>query len=303
MYLDSASAILAAQPCRPIQDWESEAVARAENLTRMMACGRAQLYQTMIDPSEVAAEFGLPTALAVASGQQASLPTRAGLITNPASQPSPSAFAFSRADLIANAPAVTGEPQGCARTIVPRPVMPAQPHPTMPQQAPIVINTPAGSAPQQVPTAPQWTNLCWALRNQAVDPSQFAAGDYQKLQLKCSQLGYAGTCTPPPNTADYLRIAKAAGTLPMIPITDAVLNSIPAVSSDLFPLSCQESYTQAGLTGYAPPWSDAWVMDQTSASSSSGAMGWIAANPWLALGIGVGAIALLAQGQKKGRRR
>jgi hypothetical protein len=52
-----------------------------------------------------------------------------------------------------------------------------------------------------------------------------------------------------------------------------------------------------GLTGYAPPWSDAWVMQQ-GVAESSGAMNWIADHPWWVLAAaGAGVFALSRRGK------
>jgi hypothetical protein len=52
-----------------------------------------------------------------------------------------------------------------------------------------------------------------------------------------------------------------------------------------------------GLTGYAPPWSDAWVMQQ-GVAESSGVMNWLADNGWWVLAAaGAGVLALSRRGR------
>jgi len=59
-----------------------------------------------------------------------------------------------------------------------------------------------------------------------------------------------------------------------------------------------------GLTGYNPPWSDAWVMPNGNGDGSSdvGVGGWIKEHPWWALAIAGAGVFALSKGTK-GRRR
>ena len=59
-----------------------------------------------------------------------------------------------------------------------------------------------------------------------------------------------------------------------------------------------------GLTGYAPSWSDAWVMRDTQLipSQDMGVLGWIQAHPWLSLALGAVAVYGVSQSGKRGRR-
>ena len=59
------------------------------------------------------------------------------------------------------------------------------------------------------------------------------------------------------------------------------------------------SSSQLGLTGYAPPWGNAFVSPQSGDGGGS-VMGWIQANPWLSLAIAAGGVLV---GSWKGRRR
>ena len=57
----------------------------------------------------------------------------------------------------------------------------------------------------------------------------------------------------------------------------------------------------SGLTGYAPAWSDAWVMDMAGSASSNdvGVVGWMQAYPWVILAAAAaGAYALSRRGKR-----
>lgn len=56
-----------------------------------------------------------------------------------------------------------------------------------------------------------------------------------------------------------------------------------------------------GLAGYGPRWGDAAMMPELLPASSNGFLDWIRANPWLALAIVGGGIAVITH-QQKGRR-
>lgn len=59
----------------------------------------------------------------------------------------------------------------------------------------------------------------------------------------------------------------------------------------------------AGLTGYNPPWSDAWVMrsETVNPQKDMGVSGWIKDHPWLSLAIAGAGMFALSQ-TKRGRR-
>lgn len=100
--------------------------------------------------------------------------------------------------------------------------------------------------------APRYSNLCWALRNGAVDRSQFAPGVYEALQLRCSQLGYAGACVPPPDVQTWLDQNRRAGTLPAIYVTQADIDSLPQ-APDLGGVSCPQSWKLGGMLDTSAP--------------------------------------------------
>ena len=55
-----------------------------------------------------------------------------------------------------------------------------------------------------------------------------------------------------------------------------------------------------GLTGYAPPWSDAFVGDSGSGGSGfdMGVVGWIQSHPWLSLAIAAGGVFAASRGRR-----
>lgn len=124
----------------------------------------------------------------------------------------------------------------------PEPVLTTVQGPTVP-----AVFTPAVAAiPAAAPAVrPRWGNLCFALRHGMVDESQFEPGVYAALQLRCSQLGYAGACPPPREVALYLAHGRAAGTLPYIAVSDADLAALPPVLSELG--TCPESAAMGGV--------------------------------------------------------
>jgi hypothetical protein len=181
-----------------------------------------------------------------------------------------------------------------------------QPRMMMPQPAPVVIAPqPAApalpatqssypSTPAQIMSTPQWTNLCWAMRNGAVLSSQFTAADYLNLDWACSQKGYTGACPPPPNVQKYL----AQGNLPMIPVSQSVIDGIPQ-APDLTGVACPQSYMMAGLSGIAPQWGS-----YSRSQDSGGSIDWLAticSHPVAAILISAGIGWALTQMTKKGR--
>ena|ERR1035441_7780323 len=73
-----------------------------------------------------------------------------------------------------------------------------------------------------------------------------------------------------------------------------------AIGPASMPPGTTQSRTLEGLTGYAPPWSDALVTDSQSQMDNpdAGVGGWIASHPWLALAIAVGGAVVLSRRQK-----
>lgn len=304
MYLPSDSPLLQGQRSNAAR----KAVcsdARRNTAALQAIQGRVGLFQTIQSPADLAVIFGPglgASALAMQNGSQAARAMiMVGQDTTPGG-PGPTAQ-----QMIAAAPksySLNGQPSqvnGCAWALPPQLTVGPDPTPTMPLVAPVVVQTPIG--PAAVPPAlavgvPIWTNLCWAMRNGAVNPSQFDPAEFSALQYRCMQLGYTGACAPPPNTQAYLAAGRRAGTLPHIQVSEDLLNAMPP-APPLGGMSCPDSYRMAGLTGYAPPWSDALVTSQPNADGSpdTGVGAWIFDHPWLSLALAVGgAVALSRRG-------
>jgi hypothetical protein len=285
--------------------------------------GRVALFETLMSPADLALTFGPGLGVDAQLLQANSAAARATILTGtPLSTPGASATVQQIADslmgtagaaptaqqVVDSAPQVfslNGQPSqvnGCVWALPPQRTLGPPPVPTMPLAAPAVFQTaigPASFPPPISPNVPIWTNLCWALRNGAVDASQFDPAEFQALQYRCMQLGYTGACAPPPNTLAYLSAGRRAGSLPHIHVTEDVLNALPS-APDMTGIGCPESYRMAGLTGYAPSWSDALVTSQASVTGSSdtGVGAWISDHPWLALLIaGAGAVVMSRRGR------
>jgi hypothetical protein len=173
------------------------------------------------------------------------------------------------------------------------------PIPIAPQRVTMPPMMPAPVVVPEVAAAPRYSNLCWALRNGAVDVSQFDPTEYAALSYRCTTLGYAGACTPPPNVALWLNQQRRAGTLPHISVPASMLDGIPQ-APDLTGKSCPESWALAGMAGYGrrrgrrglgAPWGDAGSMPSTAgwpgAAGSSVSNGWLALLFFGAVGVGL----------------
>lgn len=114
---------------------------------------------------------------------------------------------------------------------------------TFPTRAPVPVSLP------QTAAAPKYKNLCWALRNAAVDRSQFDYAELTALQQRCMQLGYTGACVPPPAVALWLAQQRVAGTLPHISVRPSDLDSIEK-APPLEGVNCTGSWALAGMSGY-----------------------------------------------------
>jgi hypothetical protein len=307
MYLQSNTPIMAQQTVdQAVHGAESDARILC---TKMQAArGRLNSYETLISPEQAAQIFGAQSGANVALMQQQTQASRAsGLLAGmvPDDTVTSTSGDPSVAQVVSSAPVViplNRNQARCSRTIVETRLPNPQPTPTMPEVAPTMLSTPAGQVSVQPATQPHWNNLCWALRNGAVDASQFDKTELWNLAIKCGQMGYAGACVAPPDVLAWLVEGRANGTLPHISVSQADLDAIPQ-APPLSAVPCTQSYAMGGLSGIAPPWSNAWVMpiddSQDYPTSTPGLFGWIQSHPWLSLAIAGGAA--LAIGRSGGQ--
>ena len=155
---------------------------------------------------------------------------------------------------------------------------------TMPERmpAPVVIPTMA--------LAPKYKNLCWAMRNGAVDRSQFDPAEFEKLSYTCTTRGYQGACIPPPNVALWLDQQRRAGTLPHISVSQSDLDAIPPADIQGV-MTCTQSWAAGGLAGYrrgmGAPWGDAGTMPSTAGWPDASPVNWKALLFLGAVGVGL----------------
>ena len=176
----------------------------------------------------------------------------------------------------------------------------------IPVPAPVVVmppQAPARVAVAEVAQAPKYGNLCWALRNGAVDYSQFDPAEYQALQIRCMELGYTGACVAPPLIALWLDQQRRAGTLPHISVGPGALASIPQ-APPLTGVSCPGSWKLAGMAGYrglGAPWGDAGTVP-ANWGTGRGGRGAASAIDWKALlffgAVGVGLVWVAGNGRR-----
>ena len=175
--------------------------------------------------------------------------------------------------------------------------------PAVPTVAPVLVPVvpPAArpAAPAARPVMPRYSNLCYGVRHGMVDESQFDPAEYAALQLRCSQLGYAGACPPPAQIALYLVRGRAAGTLPHIAVSDAVLAALPAVPADLQTLgTCAESAARGGvgLGDYRCAAPGPAAAPANLASVPDGVLMWARRNPGTAGGLAAVLAAMAVSG-------
>jgi hypothetical protein len=177
---------------------------------------------------------------------------------------------------------------GCSRRgIRPAAVRSAPQVVTMPARAPEPINVPMNAS------APQYKNLCWALRNGMVTQDQFDPSEYMALYVACSQKGYAGGCPAPPLVALWQDQQRRAGTLPHITVRTSDLDAIPQ-APNLQAKSCAEAKALEGLSGYrrglGAAWGDAGSLPTTAAwpgASVPSTVNWRTLLVFAGLGVGL----------------
>jgi hypothetical protein len=143
MYLPSNTPILQDQR-EAAALHEAQSDARIQAMRRTSACGRARLFNTLVNPNSVADSIGMGTALDTAKLQAQTEASRASGIL--AIGGSASAGGPSTAEIIANAPEVVSLNRGggcSAPSYQPMPLGP-DPQPGMPQRAPIIVQGPDG---------------------------------------------------------------------------------------------------------------------------------------------------------------
>lgn len=244
MYLPSNTPLLQDQRAAAARHG-AESDARVQAMRRTAACGRARLFNTLLNPSSISESSGIGAGLDAAKLQGQTEASRASGLLNTGA-PSSSPVAPSIAEIIANAPEVVSLNRGggCQTQTVYKPVpLGPPPVPGMPQRAPTIVQTSSG--PLYVQGAPSTI-----------------AGDY-----------------PPQN-----QIAASGR------------SSQPSA----LPIKGYYSILPAGLTGYAPPWSDAGVLPNGGVPEvpGVGVGGWIMDHPWLSLLLAGGGVYALSRRQR-----
>jgi hypothetical protein len=257
MYLPSNTLLLTDQRAAAARHG-AESDARVQAMRRTSACGRARLFNTLINPNSVADGMGAGAGLDAAKLQQQTEASRASGIFSAGdggngggAGAGADSVGSSVAEIIANAPEVVSLNRGGGCQIrnayQPVPLAPS-PQPGMPQRAPVVVSTPAGPVSFQGP------------------PSTIQ-GDYP----------------------------VSSNALPMQRYTPS-FGGGPVETPGLPIKQFMSILTTRGLTGYAPPWSDAGVLENGGVQDAGvGLMGWISEHPWLALLIAGGGVYALSR--------
>jgi hypothetical protein len=301
MYIASDTALLNCQRQNAVRNGACSDARRAA-ASQMAVDGRIALFDTIMAPADLAITFGPNLGHDALVLQNQTVAARASAMLGTADAvgvPTPTGSGSLSTPKSVSLNGLPSQVNGCAWVAPPPRLVDADPIPTMPLRAPVTVQTPIGPAsfpPPTMPGTPTWLNLCWAIRNGAADVSQFDPAELFQLEYKCAQLGYPGSCPPPPNTQAYLDSMRRNKTpFPHIQITTDLLNSIPQ-APPLTGVACPENYKMGGLSGVAPTWADALVMDQSGANvdNTSSMSGW----GWLALALAAGgAVALSRRGR------
>jgi hypothetical protein len=239
-------------------------IARAQNTVNSMeqAVANAQAASASIAGPSSFAQFGPAVVIDVARSQNGM--ASAGIATLPVSPSVNIQMELMAAPKVLPLNVTVQEYSGCSTrgTGSLQPVRIAPQVVTMPARAPEPIAVPMNAS------APQYKNLCWALRNGMVTQDQFDPSEYMALYVACSQKGYAGGCPPPPLVALWLDQQRRAGTLPHITVRPSDLDAIPQ-APNLQAKSCAEAKVLEGLSGYrrglGAIWGDAGSLPTTAA--------------------------------------
>jgi hypothetical protein len=239
-------------------------IARAQATVNAMeqAVANAQAASASIAGPSSFAQFGPAVVIDVARSQNGM--ASAGIATLPVSPSVNIQMELMAAPKVLPLNVTVQEYSGCSTrgTGSLQPVRIAPQVVTMPARAPEPIAVPMNAS------APQYKNLCWALRNGMVTQDQFDPSEYMALYVACSQKGYAGGCPPPPLVALWLDQQRRAGTLPHITVRPSDLDAIPQ-APNLQAKSCAEAKVLEGLSGYrrglGAIWGDAGSLPTTAA--------------------------------------
>jgi hypothetical protein len=239
-------------------------IARAQATVNAMeqAVANAQAASASIAGPSSFAQFGPAVVIDVARSQNGM--ASAGIATLPVSPSVNIQMELMAAPKVLPLNVTVQEYSGCSM----RGSGPLQPIRVAPQVVTMPARAPEPIAVPQNASAPQYKNLCWALRNGMVTQDQFDPSEYMALYVACSQKGYAGGCPPPPLVALWLDQQRRAGTLPHITVRPSDLDAIPQ-APNLQAKSCAEAKVLEGLTGYrrglGAMWGDAGSLPTTAA--------------------------------------
>lgn len=161
MYLPSTTPILTQQRADAARHG-AESDARIENMRRTSACGRAELFRTLVNPQDVAANLGVGAAVNTAKLQSqtdvsrasgilggagnSGAPGSSGIPGDSFNSGNPGGAGLTIAEIIAGAPEVVSLNRGGACSTpgyTPVPLGP-DPVPGMPHRAPEIVNGPNG---------------------------------------------------------------------------------------------------------------------------------------------------------------
>lgn len=258
MYLPSNTPILADQRAASLQRL-ADADAKVLNMIRTSACGRARLFNTIMNPNSISETLGTGAGLDAAKLQQQTETSRASAILGGGTLGWEAASGTagtggnlgpSVAEIMRDAPEVVSLNRGggcqVQRAVYrPAPVQP-DPQPGMPQRAPNIVQTPMG--PLNFQGEP------------ATMPSAY------------------------PQMKPYAVSSRAMSQAASLPVKQyySILSG------------------RQGLTGYAPPWSDAGVLPNggVQEGSDTGVGNWLMDHPWLALLLAGGGVYALSRRRK-----
>jgi len=275
MYLPSNTPILQDQRESAARHG-AESDARIQAMRRTAACGRARLFNTLVAPNQVADTIGMGTAVNTQKLQNQTEVSRAVGILGTGGQldatGSSSSSGPSIAQIIAGAPEVVSLNRGggCnTPSYKPVPLGP-DPRPGMPQRAPTIVQTSMG-----------------AMNYRGADST-----------IPGAQANYAVNALP---MKAYSQGRTSVNAMPMQAFAPGRASSQSSPSA--LPVKAYYEILNRGLTGYAPPWSDAGVLPNGGlpGSPDMGVGAWLMDNPWMAMLIAGAGVYALSRRNKAGR--